>query len=75
MGTYTVPDASTFEADYKGTCALCWGTVHPGHKVVKVEVEVMHEKFPRNVHVHCQENFVNSSPADMREELIAAVVS
>lgn len=72
---YAVPETSTFKAEYKGTCALCYGTVHYGDQVVKIEIEAMGDKFPRNVHVGCQENFVNSSPTDMQPDLIAAVIS
>lgn len=72
---YTVPESSTFDADYKGACALCEGPVHPGDKVVTILFEAMRMKVHRNVHVGCQKDFVESSPADMRADLIAAVVS
>jgi hypothetical protein len=56
-----------FTADYKGTCALCYGTVRPGHKVVAKEMEALGTKYVRNVHLSCQEDLVESSPPDLAE--------
>lgn len=59
---YVVPEIAVFDADYKGTCALCWGAVRPGQKLVRIMVEACGDKFPRNVHRHCQELLCESTP-------------
>ena len=54
----------TFISDYKGTCALCWDSVHPGDTLVEKRMEECGCKFTRNVHAECHLQLVESIKGD-----------
>ena len=70
-----IQDKDIFEADYKGTCALCFGSVHPGHKLVRVRVTVCGDTYARNVHASCQQSLIDNSPADLAKLEQDAILS
>jgi hypothetical protein len=58
----------SFVADYKGTCVLCLGTVHPDESIVKIEHSAVGVTVERNVHENCAFQFCDSARKDGKHD-------